>query len=74
MIYSCIISVVGIASYSDGYLLACPDTGWTCRIMTSKPTHDICVVIFSAIFGIVIPVKLEGEVMLAKEVGYVIVE
>ena len=74
MIYSCIISVVGIASYGDGYLLACPDTSWTCAVATSKSTHDIRVIIISATFVIVLPARSEGKVVFAKEVGHVLVE
>ena len=74
IIYSCIISLVGIFSYSDGYLLASPDTGWTRTIATSKSTHDICVITVHAIFAIVFVVKLEEKVMLAKEVEHIIVE
>jgi len=74
MIYSCIISISGISSYSDGYLLTCPDTSWTCAIATSKSTHDIRVIIIDATFAIVLLVKLEEKVVLAKEVGHVIVE
>jgi hypothetical protein len=74
MIYSCIILVVGIASYGDGYLLACPDTSWTCVVATSKSTHDIRVIIISATFAIVLPAKSEGKVVFAKEVGHVLVE
>ena len=74
MIYSCIISLAGILSYSDGYSLACPDTSWTCGIATSKSTHDIRVIIIHATFAVVLLVKLEEKVVLAKKVGHVIVE
>jgi hypothetical protein len=72
MIYSCIISVVGIASYGDGYLLACPDTSWTYAVATSKST--LRVIIISATFVIVLPAKSEGKVVFAREVGHVLVE
>lgn len=42
--------------------------------MTGKSTHDIRVIIIYATFAIVLLVKLEEKVVLAKEVGHVIVE
>jgi len=74
IIYPCIISPIRIFSYSDGYLLASPDTGWTRTTETSKSTHDIRVIVVHAIFVIVFVVKLEEKAMLAKEVEHIIVE
>lgn len=74
MIYSCIISLVGISLYSDNNLLACLDTSWTYAITTGKSTYNIHVIIIYATFAIVLLVKLEEKVVLAKEVGHVIVE
>jgi hypothetical protein len=41
--------------------------------MTSESTHDIRVILFYTIFAVVILVKVEEKVVLAKEVGHVIV-
>jgi len=42
--------------------------------MTSKSTHDIRVIIFYAALVVVLLVKVEEKVVLAKEVGNVIVQ
>ena len=74
MIYPCIISVVGISSYSDGNFLARPDSGWTKLIATNKPAHDIRIILVHATFAIVFVVKMEVESVVAKKVGHVVVE
>jgi hypothetical protein len=74
MIDFCIVSVVGVHSYRDGYLLASPAASWAFRIATGESTHDICVVIFGATFAVVLLVKRKDKVVLAKEVGHLIIE
>jgi hypothetical protein len=73
MIYSCIISLVGIYSYSNSYLLTCLAISWIYGITISKSTYDIRVIIFHAALTVVLLVKVEEKIMLAKEVGHVIV-
>jgi hypothetical protein len=46
----------------------------TSGIATSEPTHDVNVIIIHAAPAIVLLVKVEEEVVLAKEVGHVIVK
>ena len=74
IIYSCVVSPVRIFSYSNGYLLASPDTGWTRTIGTGKSTDDMRVIIAYAILVIVFVVKLEEKAMLANEVEHIIVK
>src|SRR5579859_3528656 len=74
MVYSCIISLAGIPSDRDGDLLAGPATSGTCGITTRKSPHDIRVVIIDTTLVMVLLVKLEVKVVLAKEVGHVVVE
>ena len=72
IVHLCIISLVEISSYSDSYLLACPDNR-TCLITTGKSTHNIHVVISHTTIFIVLLVKAEEGAVLAKEAGHVIV-
>ena len=74
MIYPCIILPVGISSYRDGYLLACPDTSRTSAIATGKSTHNVRVILTYATLAIVLLVELEEKAVIAKEVGHVVVE
>jgi hypothetical protein len=74
MIYSCIVTIVRITSYGDGYLLARPATGRAGEIVTSKSIHDIRIIVFRTMPAIVLLVEFEEKVVFLKEVGHTLVE
>ena len=71
IIDSCIISLARVFSYSDGYLLTGPDTGWTCGIATRESTHDVRVVAVLTSSAIVFIVEFEKKVVLVEKAGHV---
>jgi hypothetical protein len=73
VVHSCIVSLVGISPYGDGYLLACPDSQAYC-IAASKPTHDGRVVIVYAADVVVRLVEAIRNVVIVKGVGHFVVK
>jgi hypothetical protein len=73
VIHSCVVSLVRVCPYSDGYLLARPDSRASC-IAASEPAHDRGVIILNTADVIVHLVEAEEEVVFEKEVGYFVMK